>query len=387
MRQGLADEGFQSTVLPVEIGFLAHHGYPLETLRHAAILAERAGVPADELLLKGGLIGEHEFYRALAAELDLPFVQSPRLSPRAVYPAAILTGIAPAAEPEGGIVMAPRGASLTHLLRNRRPGGSLRITSPSLLARAVFRAQSCAIAHRAAHDLPDKTPEFSSRDGISIPQIAASGIVVAALSFGLYLAPAAAIALLAATLSPLFLGMVVLRLAATILHNPVEPALAPPRVEDAALPVYTVIVALYRERRVASRLIDALGRLDYPAAKLDIKLVLEADDRETLDALAGIRMPGFIEVIVAPPGQPRTKPRALNVALPLARGQLTAIYDAEDVPDPGQLRMAAAALARVPPDVACVQARLTIDNTDDSWLTRLFTVIVKKQPCVSGIRT
>jgi cellulose synthase/poly-beta-1,6-N-acetylglucosamine synthase-like glycosyltransferase len=374
MRQGLADEGFQSTVLPVEIGFLAHHGYPPETLRRAAILAERAGVPADELLLKGGLIGEHEFYRALAAELDLPFVRAPRLSPRAVYPAAILTGIAPAAEPEGGIVMAPRGASLTHLLRNRRPGRSLRITSPTLLARAVFRVQSRAIAHRAAHDLPDRRPEFSSRDGSSIPQIAASAILAAVLSFAGCLAPAAALALLAAALSPLFLGMVVLRLAATILHNPVEPALAPPRVEDAALPVYTIIVALYRERRVASRLIAALGRLDYPAAKLDIKLVLEADDRETLDALAGIRMPGFIEVIVAPPGEPRTKPRALNVALPLARGQFTAIYDAEDVPDPGQLRMAAAALAGLPPDVACVQARLTIDNTDDTWLTRLFTI-------------
>ena len=374
MRQGLADEGLQSTALPVEIGFLAHHGYAPEALRHAAILAERSGVPADELLLKGGLIGEHEFYRALAAELGLPFVSAPHLSPRAVYPAAILTGIAPAAGPEGGVVMAPRGASLSHLLKNRRLGGSLRMTSPSLLARAVFRAQSHMIADRAAHDLPDKTPELSSRDGISILQIAASGIVVAILSFGGYLAPGAVFALFASALSPLFFGVVVLRLAASILDNPVEPALAPPRVEDAALPVYTIIVALYRERRVASRLIAALSRLDYPAAKLDIKLVLEADDRETLDALAGIEMPGFIDVIVAPPGEPRTKPRALNVALPLARGRFTAIYDAEDVPDPGQLRMAAAALTRLPPNVACVQARLTIDNTDDSWLTRLFTI-------------
>jgi glycosyltransferase XagB len=375
MRQGLADEGLQSTALPVEIGFLAHHGYAPEALRYAAILAERSGVPADELLLKGGLIGEHEFYRALAAELDLPFVSAPRLSPRAVYPAAILTGIAPAAEPEGGIVMAPRGASLAHLLKNRRRlGGSLRVTCPFLLARAVFRAQSRAIAHRAAHDLPDQRPELSSRDGTSILQIAGLGIMVAILSFGGYLAPGAVFGLLALVLSPLFFGVVVLRLAASILDNPVEPALAPPRVEDAALPVYTIIVALYRERRVAARLIAALSRLDYPAAKLDIKLVLEADDRETLDALAGIEMPGFIDVIIAPPGEPRTKPRALNVALPLARGRFTAIYDAEDVPDPGQLRMAVAALTRLPPNVACVQARLTIDNTDDTWLTRLFTI-------------
>jgi len=375
MRQGLADEGSQSTVLPVEIGFLAHHGYPPETLRQVAVLAERAGVPADELLLKGGLIGEQEFYHALAAELGLPFVSAPRLSPRAAYPAAILTGVAPAAEPEGGIVTAPRGTNLAHLLKTRRRlGNSLRVTSPSLLAQAVFQSQGRLIAHRAAHDLPNRKPEFSSRDGISVPQIAGLGIVVAFLSFGGYLAPAAAFTVLAAASSPLFFGMLVLRLAASMLGNPVEPARAPQRIEDAALPVYTVIVALYRERRVASRLIAALGRLDYPVAKLDIKLVLEADDRETLDALDGIELPGFIEVIVAPPGEPRTKPRALNVALPLARGRFTAIYDAEDVPDPGQLRMAAAALARLPPDVACLQARLTIDNTDDSWLTRLFTI-------------
>jgi cellulose synthase/poly-beta-1,6-N-acetylglucosamine synthase-like glycosyltransferase len=58
----------------------------------------------------------------------------------------------------------------------------------------------------------------------------------------------------------------------------------------------------------------------------------------------------------------------------LARGQFTVIYDTEDVPDPRQLRLAAAAFARLPPQVACLQARLTIDNTDDSWLTRLFTI-------------
>src|SRR3712207_8254308 len=59
-----------------------------------------------------------------------------------------------------------------------------------------------------------------------------------------------------------------------------------------------------------------------------------------------------------------------NVALPLARGLFTVIYDAEDVPDPGQLRLAVARFAGLPPKVACLQARLIIDNTDDSWLTR-----------------
>ncbi len=114
--------------------------------------------------------------------------------------------------------------------------------------------------------------------------------------------------------------------------------------------------------------------LDYPAAKLDIKLVIEADDEEIREAFSGITLPGSFQVIVAPPGAPRTKPRALNVALPFARGEYVAVYDAEDVPHPNQIRLAVETFARVPLDVACLQARLVIDNTEDSWITRLFTI-------------
>jgi cellulose synthase/poly-beta-1,6-N-acetylglucosamine synthase-like glycosyltransferase len=102
--------------------------------------------------------------------------------------------------------------------------------------------------------------------------------------------------------------------------------------------------------------------------------LVEADDEEMREAFGAVRLPGHFEVIVAPPGAPRTKPRALNVALPLARGDYVAVYDAEDVPDPGQLRLAVETFARVPLDVGCLQARLVIDNTDDGWITRLFTI-------------
>lgn len=86
-------------------------------------------------------------------------------------------------------------------------------------------------------------------------------------------------------------------------------------------------------------------------------------------------LPGVeYDVIVAPPGMPRTKPRALNVALPFARGTLVAIYDAEDRPDPAQLRKAAAAFANAPDDVACLQARLAIDNGSDGPLQALYAL-------------
>ena len=91
-------------------------------------------------------------------------------------------------------------------------------------------------------------------------------------------------------------------------------------------------------------------------------------------ALASLRLPYWVETVVAPHGVPRTKPRALNIALPLARGSLLAVYDAEDEPDPGQLRAAAERFAVESPTLACLQASLAIDNMADTQLAALFGV-------------
>jgi cellulose synthase/poly-beta-1,6-N-acetylglucosamine synthase-like glycosyltransferase len=372
MRQGLADRAAQSTALPVEIGFLSHHGHAPEALWQAAIFAQAAGVSADEFLIREGLVSEDGFYRALAAELGLPFIPAPRLSPDIRYPDSILAGLAPLSGLTASFVAAPRGPALADLLKTRSLHRLLAITTPTRLREAVFRAQAPLIARRAARDLADRAPHLAV--GVSYGQITLLFVVLTLISFGLFHALGPTIGILGAAMGPLFLGIIVLRLATLRFSNPVEPTAPPPRAEDADLPVYTVIAALYREKRVVARLLEALARLDYPAAKLDIKLVLEADDQETMDALRSIDVPGNVEILIAPPGEPRTKPRALNVALPLARGRYTVIYDAEDVPDPGQLRLAISRFAEAPPRVACLQARLTIDNTDDTWLTRLFTI-------------
>ena len=79
-------------------------------------------------------------------------------------------------------------------------------------------------------------------------------------------------------------------------------------------------------------------------------------------------------MLTLPPGRPQTKPRALNAGLAGARGDLLVVFDAEDRPEPGQLRLAVDAFRGGRPDLACVQARLAIDNLDDGWLTRHFAI-------------
>jgi cellulose synthase/poly-beta-1,6-N-acetylglucosamine synthase-like glycosyltransferase len=108
-----------------------------------------------------------------------------------------------------------------------------------------------------------------------------------------------------------------LRLAAAFVpRKPLEA----PALSDADLPLYTVIAPLYREASVAPELVANLMRLDYPRERLQVLVMLEADDLETRATFAAMRLPSFIQVIVAPPGAPKTKPRACNVALERALG-------------------------------------------------------------------
>jgi len=363
--------------LPAELAFLERHGVPYPVLRQAQLAAGEAGVPPADALLKTGLLDERSFYRALAAETGLPFLGRFRLAEGVRFPQAVSAGLAALAEPQAGaaFVHAPQGAEVARLLGERdRGGGLVALTTPTLLRAAVLRAAGAAIARMAADDLSNATPALSYRNGVTREQAWAAVALLGAVGLAALLAPAAVLALGGAALSLLFLLMIVVRLAAVVDSGPVAPRVRPSRRPDHALPVYTVIVAMRREGRVLDKLVLALQALDYPPAKLDVKLVIDADDREMRDALGARSIPAHMEVVVAPPGLPRTKPRALNVALPLARGAFTVVYDAEDVPDPDQLRLAVDTFGRSGGDVACLQGRLVIDNTDDSLLTRFFTI-------------
>jgi cellulose synthase/poly-beta-1,6-N-acetylglucosamine synthase-like glycosyltransferase len=139
------------------------------------------------------------------------------------------------------------------------------------------------------------------------------------------------------------------------------------------LPMYTVLVPAYREPEVIAGLLESLSRLEYPAHRLDIKLLLEADDPATLEAVVQAEPGANVEVVRILPSEPRTKPKACNVGLGRARGRFVTVYDAEDRPDPLQLRRAVAAFWRLPSDVACLQAKLSYHNADQNLITRWFT--------------
>lgn len=197
--------------------------------------------------------------------------------------------------------------------------------------------------------------------------------LAAALAATVLLAPGLSLlALLAVALLSL-LAVTMLKCAAAIaaVSTP-DPDPAP--VADIDLPTISLLIALYGEADIAPRLIRRLSALDYPRDRLDALILVEEDDTLTRAALDGAALPHWMRVIPVPPGRIRTKPRALNFGLDFTRGDIVGIYDAEDAPDPGQLRSVAATFATAPPDVACLQGALDFYNPATNWIARCFTM-------------
>jgi cellulose synthase/poly-beta-1,6-N-acetylglucosamine synthase-like glycosyltransferase len=349
-------------------------------LAAAELRAAEIGIGADRSLICDGAIDEQAYVAALASHLGLAFDTLDGL-PRSACPldderliAAAAAGLLPL-DLDGGRVLAvaPRGLTARWLANHLGPHSELfdrvLLTTPEALNAFVAHHAAPAIGHKAVNALRAVRPDLCAGTGRARTWL----IVAATLAvlIGATATPGPLANGLDVALAVVFLGWTVLRLVGIVAGQP-RPARPAPNGDD-RLPIYTVIVALYREAAAVRDLVAALSQLAYPREKLDIKLVVEPDDFETRAAIAALRLGPPFEVVVAPQAGPRTKPKALNAALPFARGAFTAVFDAEDRPEPGQLRLALHAFLAEDDLLACVQARLTIDNTRDSWLTRLFT--------------
>ena len=82
-------------------------------------------------------------------------------------------------------------------------------------------------------------------------------------------------------------------------------------IDPATLPVYSVLVPVYKEPKVIPTLLRALTRLDYPPEKLDVLILLEEDDWETIEEAKLAKPPSFFRFIYVPKSQPQTKPTSI----------------------------------------------------------------------------
>ncbi len=145
-------------------------------------------------------------------------------------------------------------------------------------------------------------------------------------------------------------------------------------IDETDLPPYSILIPVFHEPETIEQLIYALKNLDYPKDKIDVLFLFEKEDKETLASAKKANPPGHWQFIVVPPHQPQTKPKACNFGLAMARGEFITIYDAEDMPEPDQLKKAFHAFKTHPEEYICFQAALNYYNSNTNVLTRLFTL-------------
>lgn len=369
--------------LEAEVLALKQLGFSKPLIARMGRMALANGTTIERELLSNGGVEESAYYEAVALLLDLPFldhIAPERLMDRAALDCQLrrptIVRLHDAQRPPVTAI-APEAHQLASLAERlaRHPGlkQALAIASPATIRKAVWEAGAERRVQATANALFEETPRLSAR----IVMTGRQGFYVGALSSAgisaLFFAAGPVMLCLHITLSLLYFCSLILRLAA-LFHK--RPRPGPPLVvaEGGILPVYTVMVALYREAAVVRQLIGSLERIDWPRSRLDIKLVCEADDNETISAIKALRLGQQFEIVAVPPIGPRTKPKALSYALAGARGDYVAIYDAEDRPHPGQLKEAYASFRAAPGDIACLQAPLIISNMQDSWISALFSL-------------
>ncbi len=336
-----------------------------------------------------GLVRPIDYYKTVAEVYGLPFVdlqQEPiderltRVEDRADYAER---NIVPWRRISGRLILAATEITTEHFLWGDERFGAdnyeFVITSPFDIlwqTQQLFREWDSFFAREALYSWK---PEHSAKYTVTKPQKLVLWALLAMLVVSLVLAPMATAVALMAFFTTIYTLTFVFKFVLTFVGSSRKAdmeisAEAIAALDDSELPVYTVLVPMYKEAKVLPLLTKALKGLDYPASKLEVKLVLEEDDAETIEAAKALRLPGTFEIVRVPPSQPKTKPKACNYALQFSRGEFVTIYDAEDQPEPDQLKKAVLAFRNGDPQLACVQGRLNYFNRSENWLTRMFTL-------------
>lgn len=361
---------------------LAAAGVPPVRLSAAAVAAARHGTCFTEELVAAGDASEADVAAAIAAELGVEF--APEIAPEDILlrkedaPAALRLLRRAMIQAPGGVLMlyvAPRLSDMaaleSYLSRNGGMRMRLCICTPSSLAMALASRHDDIMVRRAVTAVEARDPALSARRVVTGWQGALLGMAAVCLPAAFWMRPEASMLALHILATLFFFGCVLIRLLAAASARQALPApLGPLALED--LPRYSVLVPLREERRIVPQLVGALDRIRWPRAKLDVRLICEADDAETLAAIAAIRLPAGFTLVTVPDFGPRTKPKALNYGLQTATGDFVVVFDAEDRPHPDQLLEAWQRFREEGEDLACVQAPLVIGNFDSSVVARLF---------------
>lgn len=359
-----------------------------EQLEEALSIQKAWGSRLGEIVMARGWVKSTDFYKMLAKHFGLPFVNffenpaDPSLVKNAMINLYLEHLVVPYQKKDGRMIIAIADISDASVKFVSRQFGEDVDYIVTCKFDIIWYLQNCGnefFTETAVNALNFTMPEKSAKKVFTAAQLVQVGMILAAFIgvivywpietlIGLNLLAAIFFMInfiFRATLAWVGSDMKVeMRITEEMIKN----------IDDTTLPMYTILVPMYKEAATLPVIAAALRRLDYPKAKLDIKLVLEEDDAETIQVAKDLGLESFFEIIRVPHSLPKTKPKACNYAMNFARGKFLAIYDAEDKPDPQQLKKALLTFQHGEDDLACVQARLNYFNVNQNWMTRMFTL-------------
>ena len=362
---------FASVDLPLWL--VATGQLTVAVLANLRVQARAAGQKVEDLLITSGRFSEADLLSLTSEQAGFGFHRG-----GAQADAAILAEIGKSTCRKSGFVAATTFGGMP-LLLVARPWNLTEIRG--MLSARYARAPIALIDTATLEDLLAAQPslgELTEQESCKdwnlsrLRKRAAFGMMVMAAMVAV--APAAVLLAALGVAMAAMIAVSALKLAAMIVAMTQRPAgsFATRRASLAADPLVSLLVPLYRETDIAGRLVQRLSRIDRPHELMEVLLVVEADDHETIAALRNADLPRHFRLVEVPTGEVRTKPNAMNHAVGFARGDIIGIYDAEDEPDPGQITAVVQAFLRAPPEVACLQGQLDFYNDRASWITRCF---------------
>lgn len=354
-----------------------------DALRRQAQWGSRLG----DIVLSMGWVRPLDFYTVLARHFQLDFVNlieqpaDSSLFDSSDYSAYAQHLFLPWRRSDGVLWIAtadPMSPELKQRWGNQAGVGFV-ITSKFDIIWELQRVAGSTFSQDAVHHLAERDPDHSASVVVTAAQKYSILFILLAMVASLVFFPVAAAIGLNAILSLWMLLSFVFRTFLCWMSCADHIGLSISREEvdalcDADLPTYSILVPMYKEPTVLPILTAALRRMEYPRTKLDIKLVLEENDLETIQAAKDLALDTTFEIVRVPVSEPKTKPKACNYALRLARGKYLTIYDAEDKPELDQLKKVVVAFRKLGKNTGCIQARLNYFNADENWLTRMFTL-------------
>ncbi len=349
---------------------------------------KRCGSPLGKVLVGQGKLSAYRFHRTLAVHLGLPFADMRKepCDPKLFRPEHLPDYLALQAMPwkrEGRTILLATPEITPALTRwaqrKYRKNHAFAITSPLDIVWGAQLHSTREDDQEAQEILWDSDPVKSARMLFSTPRgkYFVGTLLATVLALMLYVD---------AFFLTLFIGLN-LFYAMTLICKLMffgSGLMAMHRAEgvkpgivrgEKGLPIYTILIPLFKEKQhTIENLIISIRAMDYPKARLDVKLIVETEDIQTIGIIQSLRPESWFEIIRVPHSLPQTKPKACNYALRFARGEYVTIYDAEDKPDPLQLRKVLYIFRHASEETACVQARLNYYNYNENILTRMFAL-------------